>query len=859
MPIIRLGSVNTNVADTAFTLAAFTGEHLVSVIVANLNVSATSSAKVDIYIRPVNYTVAGDAVYLTKSLVLSVGQSFETFRFAVNPGDTLYVASTSTNVSFSCHGIPQNDAILPQNVQQTFSNKVITGDLNTIYFARGTVAQRPTNVEVGYVRFNTDYQKLEILTDTGWEQAGSVAELLGPKGDLGPTGPTGPIGSAGLVGGTGPTGSQGVPIDLRGSVVDYLQLPPSSANVGDAYVALDTGDIFFWDSSSWVNIGPIQGPQGVQGVTGPTGVQGVPSVVFNILGVVGSPFELPATGDAILDAYIGPSEQAGSVIFFWDGTEWAIANGILGPTGPTGSVGADGKFTPSDTAPTSPQLGDVWFNTTSGRAYVYYDLFWVELLPNTSGPTGPTGSAGLTGPTGPQALNINLLGSVATVGDLPAAGNTLKDAYFIEATSEVYIWSGNGWFNGGTVVGPTGAVGSTGTTGAVGSTGSIGPRGLTGPTGPQGVTGPTGPTGPTGSTGPDGTFLTSDTAPAGATEGDVWFDGTSGRFYVYFDSFWVESAQNAVGSTGPIGPTGPSGGPTGPTGPIGADSTVEGPTGPQGTVGDLGPTGPTGATGPQSATIFIKGSVGVLADLPLSGNVVNDTFNVTAENSGYTWDGFQWNKVGELIGATGPTGPIGPQGPLGPTGPQGTAINLLGSVATVGDLPAGATTADAYIVDADGFLYVYDGAAYSSVGAVVGPQGFVGPTGPSGPTGATGAQGPTGPSGPLGVTGPTGATGGFDFARTINSKTGDFAVIASDAGKVILSPVAASATVNSVLTPGQSVEFLQTGVGQITFVAGTGVTLNSKDGNLKTTSQWSEVSLICTASGSYTLFGDLTA
>jgi hypothetical protein len=111
----------------------------------------------------------------------------------------------------------------------------------------------------------------------------------------------------------------------------------------------------------------------------------------------------------------------------------------------------------------------------------------------------------------------------------------------------------------------------------------------------------------------------------------------------------------------------------------------------------------------------------------------------------------------------------------------------------------------------------------------------------------------------LGVTGPTGATGGFDFARTINSKTGDFAVIASDAGKVILSPVAASATVNSVLTPGQSVEFLQTGVGQITFVAGTGVTLNSKDGNLKTASQWSEVSLICTASGSYTLFGDLTA
>ena len=859
MPIIRLGSVNASAADSAYPLASFTGEHLVAVIVSNLNVSATSSAKVDVYIRPVNYTTEADAVYIAKNLVISVGQSFETFRFAVNPGDTLYVSSTSPNISFSCNGIPQNDAVLPQNIQQTFKNKIISGDTNTIYFARGTVAQRPTNVEVGYVRFNTDYQKLEILTDTGWEQAGSVAELLGPQGDQGLTGPTGPAGPQGIIGSTGPTGAQGLPVDLRGSVASFLNLPPSSANVGDAYVALDTGDIFFWDSSSWVNIGPITGPQGTVGPTGAQGPEGSPAVVFNILGTVPGFLSLPAAGVNVLDAYIGPTQQSGATIFFWDGTEWVIAAGILGATGPTGNAGPQGAFGPGDSAPENPTAGDVWYNTLSGKAYIYYDLFWVELLPNTAGPTGPTGPTGLLGATGPQGTNINVKGSLQTPEDLPTSGNVLRDTYFIQSSKESYIWSGNNWFNAGAVVGPTGAIGLTGATGAVGATGSIGPRGLTGPTGPQGIQGVTGPTGPTGSTGPDGTFLTSDSAPLNPSEGDVWFDGTSGRFYVYFDNYWVESAQNAAGAQGPTGPTGPSGGPVGPTGPQGADSTVEGPTGPTGPEGPQGVFGPTGATGAQSATLFIKGSVGVLADLPLSGNVVNDTFNVTTENSAYSWDSFQWNNVGRLIGATGPTGSLGPTGPTGPTGPQGTSINLLGSVATVADLPEGATTSDAYIVDADDFLYVYDGTQYSSVGSVVGPQGFQGPLGPTGSTGGVGVAGPTGPTGATGLTGPTGATGGFEVARTVNSKTGDFSVISSDSGKLILSPVAATGTVNNVLSPGQSVDFIQSGTGALTFAPGIGVTLNSKNADRLTSGQWSKVTLICTASGSYTLYGDLTA
>jgi hypothetical protein len=44
----------------------------------------------------------------------------------------------------------------------------------------------------------------------------------------------------------------------------------------------------------------------------------------------------------------------------------------------------------SDTAPTNPVLGNLWYRTTSGRTYIYYDSTWVEI---GSGAVGPTGVA----------------------------------------------------------------------------------------------------------------------------------------------------------------------------------------------------------------------------------------------------------------------------------------------------------------------------------------------------------------------------------------------------------------------------------------------------------------------------------
>jgi hypothetical protein len=58
-------------------------------------------------------------------------------------------------------------------------------------------------------------------------------------------------------------------------------------------------------------------------------------------------------------------------------------------------------------------------------------------------------------------------------------------------------------------------------------------------------------------------FFVSDTAPASAENGDVWFDSETGASYMYYqdvDDFqWVQFGVGRQGPQGPAGPTGPTG------------------------------------------------------------------------------------------------------------------------------------------------------------------------------------------------------------------------------------------------------------------------------------------------------------
>jgi hypothetical protein len=157
-----------------------------------------------------------------------------------------------------------------------------------------------------------------------------------------------------------------------------------------------------------------------------------------------------------------------------------------------------------------------------------------------------------------------------------------------------------------------------------------------------------------------GTFDVFDEPPENPDEGNVWFNSSDGRFYVYYDGFWVESLSNEAGPTGPTGAASTVPGPTGPIGPTGADSTVPGPTG---ATGDTGPTGPQGPTGPSGGPTGPQGDTGPQGPTGPSG------------------------------GPTGPQGDTGPQGPTGPTGdtgPAGGTVAVTNPITSTG--PTGAIT-----------------------------------------------------------------------------------------------------------------------------------------------------------------------
>lgn len=273
----------------------------------------------------------------------------------------------------------------------------------------------------------------------------------------------------------------------------------------------------------------------------------------------------------------------------------------------------------------------------------------ITLPAGLQGPQGEAGPQGPAGADGADGTGIALLGTVATVGDLPVAGNANGDLYIVSADGDGYAWDGSMFVNVGPIQGPAGPQGSQGDAGSQGpqgdqgpvgmngSDGSQGPQGNAGPQGPQGDAGPQGSDGPQGPAGQDGTGIsiqgtvaTIGDLPAVNNEaGDLYIVSADGNGYVWDGSMFVNVGQ----IQGPQGPQGDAG-PQGPTGMNGSDG-IDGALGPQGNTGPQGDAGPQGPTG--------------------------------------------MNGIDGTDGAQGPQGDAGPQGlqgNVGPTGPAGPAGEL---------------------------------------------------------------------------------------------------------------------------------------------------------------------------------------
>lgn len=169
MAITRLG-VAKPAANTPTTIFTFASSYMASVIATNVNNTTTPIPRVSVYVVPSGAVVETSYAYICSNINLNYGQSFETFRFAVNPGDALVVRASTDDVNFSAYGIMQDDVVGPGDLAQTFTNKVIRGNNNLIYVDKGTSAQRNPAAEIGYVRFNTEFDTLEVRTTAGWKR-----------------------------------------------------------------------------------------------------------------------------------------------------------------------------------------------------------------------------------------------------------------------------------------------------------------------------------------------------------------------------------------------------------------------------------------------------------------------------------------------------------------------------------------------------------------------------------------------------------------------------------------------------------------------------------------------------------------
>ena len=101
---------------------------------------------------------------------------------------------------------------------------------------------------------------------------------------------------------------------------------------------------------------------------------------------------------------------------------------------------------------------------------------------------------------------------------------------------------------------------------------------------------------------------------------------------------------------------------------------------------------------------------------------------------------------------------------------------------------------------------------------------------------------------------------------TLNAQTGTtYTLVAADASyKLVTASNAAAITVTvppSIFTAGDVVNLQQIGAGQVTFAQGAGVTITSTGATAtapKLTAQYSACSIICTASNTFTVIGDLS-
>ena len=160
------------------------------------------------------------------------------------------------------------------------------------------------------------------------------------------------------------------------------------------------------------------------------------------------------TLDSNANTYVGDS------LSLFVGNDYVVRISDNATPGGVTIQGNGGGVTQSATPPDNPTANSLWYNTDTGRLYVYYEDVWVDAAPALAGPTGATGPTGIgatgptgpnggpTGPTGPAGSGGN--GNVST-GDITFTGNIIGSTNGNIVIDTALVPSGNATIDLGTI------------------------------------------------------------------------------------------------------------------------------------------------------------------------------------------------------------------------------------------------------------------------------------------------------------------------------------------------------------------------------------------------------------------------
>ena len=99
----------------------------------------------------------------------------------------------------------------------------------------------------------------------------------------------------------------------------------------------------------------------------------------------------------------------------------------------------------ADTSPTNPNSGDLWWNSSDLKLYVYYnDGTTSQWVANPFGPTGATGPTGTTGAAGTSQTPTLLVADMAAL--VAVTGMAAGDKALVTGLNKLFMYTGSAWY-----------------------------------------------------------------------------------------------------------------------------------------------------------------------------------------------------------------------------------------------------------------------------------------------------------------------------------------------------------------------------------------------------------------------------